>query len=210
MFFERARRVLRLKHPLIQLRFYATESVHFGRGRSHGKKRFRFGQREFHVVAEFRVRRASRASAISPVNSVARNSPVDKSTRASPINDFARCSTRFSVLAGWPSAPLSASASGSAIGSNRCSPSLLASFGRPQRDNYFLLARSARMPVAVPGVRTRITSRRTSFFPAQALPSARRWRLCGRRESAARYSSRPRGREPRTWESVRLFLCCAT
>ena len=44
--FERARRVLSLKHPLIEMRLDAAEAVHFGHLLD-WKERFRFGQKNF-------------------------------------------------------------------------------------------------------------------------------------------------------------------
>ena len=85
MFFEHARRRIAFRKPNHPAAFRSPpRPFDFGCALHREKRR---GPRpaEFRAAARIPSSSRSRASALSPLNSVARNSPVDKSTRASPI-----------------------------------------------------------------------------------------------------------------------------
>ena len=146
MLLENSRRVIRLENPVIEARLDRSQSIQFRSGR-HRRGKERHGLRQQHLPRPQNPHSSrKRASAFSPANSVARNSPVERSTKANPIVPAAALPREVAR----PPAPAANSP-----------PTPVP----PPLGNYSPSARPTPAPVAVPGVSTRITSRRTIFFP---------------------------------------------
>ena len=155
MLFEQARGVTCLENPIVEARFHAAEAVHFIRG-GNGEQRDRLGEQDFaraqdaEFVAQTRVCLfACKFGGAKFAGGEVDVGEANRVFRAAGRGFSGRCSDRRSGAVPAADAALAPAAR----------------LRETAARKLFSLDSTSELAVAVPGVSTRITSRRTIFFP---------------------------------------------